>query len=122
MAAVRRALSSAPVLTPGLLTFAQLPPLSFSSDTWRSFFLESGNSIMIQLTDASPSNMEESLNHASHLLQCAAVTAYESGDRLSGADRLLAMSVLHLVDMARSVIDHSLARLETRGSCANQSV
>nr|WP_243244782.1 DUF3077 domain-containing protein [Pseudomonas sp. S25] len=66
--------------------------------------------------------MEESLNHASHLLQCAAVTAYESGDRLSGADRLLAMSVLHLVDMARSVIDHSLARLETRGSCANQSV
>jgi hypothetical protein len=67
---------------------------------------------MTELSPVLPANLEESLNHASHLLQCAAVTAYESGDRLSGTDRLLAMSVLHLVDMARNVIDQSVIGLE----------
>nr|WP_324294254.1 DUF3077 domain-containing protein [Pseudomonas syringae] len=51
------------------------------------------------------SNLEEALNHAAELLQCAAVTAYESGDRLSGTDRHLAMSVMYLVEMAKTVID-----------------
>ncbi|MCD5991733.1 MULTISPECIES: DUF6124 family protein [Pseudomonas syringae group] len=65
----------------------------------------------------SPSDLEQSLNHASHLLHCAAVTAYENGDRLTGSDRLLAMSVMHLVDMARNVIDQSLVRLEAPTAC-----
>ncbi|MCQ2997794.1 hypothetical protein NLO95_27135 [Pseudomonas syringae] len=50
-------------------------------------------------------------------MHCAAVTAYENGDRLTGSDRLLAMSVMHLVDMARSVIDQSLLRLEVGTTC-----
>lgn len=64
----------------------------------------------------SSSSLEESLNHASQLLQCAAATAYESGDRLSGSQRHLAMSVLHLVDMAKAVIDQSLSGLEARSA------
>lgn len=58
-------------------------------------------------------NLEEALNHASHLLQCAAATAYESGDRLSGSDRHLAFSVIHLIDMAQKVIAQSLTGMET---------
>jgi hypothetical protein len=58
------------------------------------------------------SDLEEALGHASNLLQCAAATAYESGDRLTGSDRHLALSVVHLIDMAKMVIDHSLIRLE----------
>ncbi|MFK7701514.1 DUF6124 family protein [Pseudomonas caspiana] len=71
---------------------------------------------MIKLSPDSP-NLEESLNHASHLLHCAAVAAYENGDRLTGSDRLLAMSAMHLVDMARSVIDQSLIGLEAPTAC-----
>jgi len=68
---------------------------------------------MNTLTPLSHSSLEEALNHAAELLQCAAVTAYESGDRLSGTDRHLAMSVMYLVEMAKTVIDQSLTGLET---------
>ena len=68
---------------------------------------------MNNFTPLSHSNLEEALNHAAELLQCAAVTAYESGDRLSGTDRHLAMSVMYLVEMAKVVVDQSLTRLET---------
>ena len=58
-------------------------------------------------------NLEEALNHVSHLLQCASATAYESSDRLSGSNRHLAFSVIHLIDMAQKVITQSLTGLET---------
>ena len=67
---------------------------------------------MINLTPIPPSTLEDALNHASELLQCAAATAYKSGDRLSGADRHLVFSVMHLVELARTVIDQSVIKLE----------
>jgi hypothetical protein len=67
---------------------------------------------MSNFTPIPHSKLEEALNHAAELLQCAAATAYESGDRLSGTDRHLAMSVMYLVDMAKTVIDQSLSGLE----------
>ncbi|WP_341522671.1 DUF3077 domain-containing protein [Pseudomonas sp. G.S.17] len=67
---------------------------------------------MTNFTLVPPPNIEDALNHASELLQCAAATAYESGDRLSGPDRHLVFSVMHLVELARTVIDQSVIKLE----------
>ncbi|ABA75399.1 MULTISPECIES: DUF6124 family protein [Pseudomonas] len=51
---------------------------------------------------------EESLVHASDLLRCAAATAFKAADSLQGVNRDLAFSVVHMVDMARAMVDHSL--------------
>nr|WP_260408800.1 hypothetical protein [Pseudomonas cichorii] len=51
---------------------------------------------------------EEALVHASDLLRCAMATAYECGDSLSGAQRDLAFSVVHLIEMARTMVERSL--------------
>ncbi|WP_347901086.1 DUF3077 domain-containing protein [Pseudomonas purpurea] len=51
---------------------------------------------------------EEALVHASDLLRCAAATAYESADNLRGASRDLAFSVVHMIDMAKAMVDRSL--------------
>lgn len=51
---------------------------------------------------------EEALVHASDLLRCAAATAYESADNLHGASRDLAFSVVHMIDMAKAMVDRSL--------------
>ncbi|MCD5980655.1 MULTISPECIES: DUF6124 family protein [Pseudomonas syringae group] len=58
-------------------------------------------------------SLEESLLHVSELLRCAAATAYESGDSLNGPKRDLAFSVVHLIGMARTELDRSLARVES---------
>lgn len=55
--------------------------------------------------------VEEALNHACELLRCAAATAYESADALKGSQRDLALSVVHMVNMARSMVDRSLDAL-----------
>jgi hypothetical protein len=60
------------------------------------------------------STLEEALTYASHVLQCASVTAYESGDRHKGEDRDLAFSSKYLIDHARAVIDESLSGLDAR--------
>jgi hypothetical protein len=52
--------------------------------------------------------MLEALNHASELLRCAAATAYESADALKGPQRDLGLSVVHMINMARSMVDRSL--------------
>lgn len=52
--------------------------------------------------------MLEALNHASELLRCAAATAYESADALKGPPRDLGLSVVHMINMARSMVDRSL--------------
>ncbi|MEN1835361.1 DUF3077 domain-containing protein [Pseudomonas lijiangensis] len=59
-------------------------------------------------------NLEDILARASELLSCAAATAYESGDRLSGSHRHLALSVVHLVEMAKAEVDRSLEGLSVR--------
>jgi hypothetical protein len=51
---------------------------------------------------------EEALIHASELLSCAAATAYESGNNLQGANRHLAFSTVHMIDMAKALVDRSL--------------
>ncbi|WP_017903707.1 DUF6124 family protein [Pseudomonas asplenii] len=56
-------------------------------------------------------NLEESLIHISDLLTCAAATAYESGDGLSGSKRALAFSTMHLVEMAKAELEQSLNNL-----------
>ncbi|WP_095092440.1 MULTISPECIES: DUF6124 family protein [Pseudomonas] len=62
----------------------------------------------------SQTSLEKSLLHVSELLRCAAATAYESGDSLNGPKRDLAFSVVHLIGMARTELDRSLAGVEAR--------
>ncbi|MCI8208369.1 hypothetical protein AUC61_02370 [Pseudomonas sp. S25] len=64
--------------------------------------------------DTSQISLEQSLLHISDLLRCAAATAYESGDSLNGPKRDLAFSVVHLIGMARTEVDRSLAGVEAR--------
>lgn len=51
---------------------------------------------------------EEALVRASDLLRCAAATAYESANNLKGAHRDLAFSTVHMIDMAKALLDRSL--------------
>ncbi|KQN42643.1 hypothetical protein ASE98_12180 [Pseudomonas sp. Leaf48] len=51
---------------------------------------------------------EEALVHASDLLRCAAATAFESASHLQGAIRDLAFSTVHMIDMAKALVDRSL--------------
>ncbi|MBX8486034.1 DUF6124 family protein [Pseudomonas cichorii] len=51
---------------------------------------------------------EEALIRASDLLRCAMATAYECGDSLSGSPRDLAFSVVHLIEMANTLLERSL--------------
>jgi hypothetical protein len=50
----------------------------------------------------------QALAHADALLHCASAVAYESADQQHGQARHLALSVVHLVDMARALVVHSL--------------
>lgn len=53
---------------------------------------------------------EEALVRASDLLRCAAATAYESANHLHGSIRDLAFSTVHMIDMAKALLDRSLDR------------
>ncbi|WP_433736072.1 DUF6124 family protein [Pseudomonas putida] len=53
---------------------------------------------------------EEALVHASDLLRCAAATAIESANHLQGSSRNLAFSTVHMIDMAKAMVDCSLER------------
>ena len=59
------------------------------------------------------SDTEETLVHASSLLRCASVSAVEASNHLDGTQRDLVLSVLHLVDMARTQVEKSLDGLTT---------
>jgi len=50
----------------------------------------------------------KALSHADALLHCASAVAYESADQQHGQARHLALTVVHLVDMARALVVHSL--------------
>lgn len=69
---------------------------------------------MLKNTPDSPINLEENLARACDLLRCAAATAYESSDQISGRKRDLAFSVMHLVEMAQALVEHSLKCVESR--------
>ncbi|KTC34854.1 hypothetical protein AO265_20520 [Pseudomonas sp. ABAC61] len=51
---------------------------------------------------------EEAMIHASDLLRCAAATAYDAADNLHGPNRDLAFSVVHMIDLAKALVDKSL--------------
>ncbi|GFM83311.1 hypothetical protein PSCICN_40030 [Pseudomonas cichorii] len=51
------------------------------------------------------SSHENALLHASSLLDCAAATAYENADNLTGSHRKVAMGVVHLIEMAQRLVD-----------------
>lgn len=53
---------------------------------------------------------EEALVHASDLLRCAAATAHESASHLQGSNRDLAFSTVHMIDMAKAMVDRSLEK------------
>jgi hypothetical protein len=53
---------------------------------------------------------EEALVRASDLMRCAAATAYESASQLQGAARDLAFSAVHMIDMAKALVDRTLER------------
>lgn len=67
------------------------------------------------LSTSDPVDLESSLVQACELLRCASATAYESGDNLTGTHRDLAFSVVHLIEMARVMVDRSLVCVEARG-------
>jgi hypothetical protein len=69
---------------------------------------------MVKATPHRPINLEANLLRASELLRCVAATAYESSDQLTGQKRDLACSVMHLVQMAQTLVDHSLESVEAR--------
>ncbi|MFL1492685.1 DUF6124 family protein [Pseudomonas antarctica] len=55
---------------------------------------------------------ESALVHASSLLYCASATAQEAGSDWTGRRQTLVISVLHLVDMARALMDRAVACVE----------
>ncbi|RBH57185.1 hypothetical protein C3F00_012475 [Pseudomonas sp. MWU13-2860] len=52
-----------------------------------------------------PQSREEALVNASSILDSAAATAYENADNLSGANRKVAMGVVHLIELAQRQVD-----------------
>lgn len=58
---------------------------------------------------------EDVLSRTADLLRCATSTAYEAADNLRGAQRDHAMSVMHLVEMAQTMVDGLLDR--KHGEC-----
>ena len=59
-------------------------------------------------------NLEQDPQRANDLLRCAAATAYETSDQLTGQKRDLACSVMHLLEMAQGLIERSLSSVEAR--------
>ena len=52
-----------------------------------------------------PQSREEALINASSILDSAAATAYENADNLTGANRKVAMGVVHLIELAQRQVD-----------------
>ncbi|MGF6589826.1 DUF6124 family protein [Pseudomonas sp. 2835] len=50
--------------------------------------------------------------HATNLLRCAAATAYESADGLQGVPRELALASMHMINMARAMLERTAANQE----------
>ncbi|VVO29078.1 DUF6124 family protein [Pseudomonas fluorescens] len=51
---------------------------------------------------------EEAMVHACGLLRCASATAHEAAEKLFGSNRDLAFSVVHMIDMAKIMVDRAL--------------
>lgn len=58
-------------------------------------------------------NSEAALAQASDLLRCLGASAIEAGNGLSGHQRHLVLSLVHLVELAQAYVDKSLDSLST---------
>jgi len=56
---------------------------------------------------------EDALINASSILDSAAATAYENADNLTGANRKVAMGVVHLIELAQRQVDSVIAQEPT---------
>jgi hypothetical protein len=99
---------------PGLLTRVKAATLVRLAAN-KPVALKPQDSRMLKITPDPPNpTLEDSLAQISGLLRCAKATAYESADTQSGSNRDLAFSVVHLIDMARVIVDRSLDQVEIR--------
>ena len=57
-------------------------------------------------------SFEDAIASISSLLRCAATTATETAERLSGTQRDMACATEHLIDMARTLADRALDCLQ----------
>ena len=58
-------------------------------------------------------NLEAALAQASDLLRCAGASASEAGNGLSGHQRHLVLSLVHLAELAQAYVDKSLDSVST---------
>lgn len=70
---------------------------------------------MIKIVPDPPHNLEQTLLRISDMLRCASAIAYEFADQLGRPKRDLALAVVYLFDMARSLVDQSLDQVEKGG-------
>ncbi|BCS47071.1 MULTISPECIES: DUF6124 family protein [Pseudomonas] len=57
-------------------------------------------------------SLEATLVHALDFLRCASATAHELGDELTGAQRDLAFASMHMLEMAKVMVERSLECVE----------
>ncbi|MCF4986500.1 DUF3077 domain-containing protein [Pseudomonas syringae] len=50
--------------------------------------------------------------HASDLLRCAATSACEFSDSMTGTQRDMTLSIMHLVEMAKVMVDRTIDNLQ----------
>lgn len=65
-------------------------------------------------TSPKAESCEPTLNHALDFLRCAAATAYELGDSLQGSKRDLAFASMHMMEMAKVMVEQTLEVVERR--------
>ncbi|KJK08385.1 hypothetical protein UB47_07920 [Pseudomonas sp. 5] len=57
-------------------------------------------------------NEAQATEHATELLRCAAATAHEAANGLQGMHRDLALTVMHMINMARTMLEHTPSALQ----------
>ncbi|KIH81659.1 DUF6124 family protein [Pseudomonas batumici] len=60
-------------------------------------------------------NREDALVNASSILDSAAATAYENADNLTGANRKVAMGIVHLIELAQRQVDSVIEEMAVPG-------
>ncbi|RXT93481.1 DUF3077 domain-containing protein [Pseudomonas syringae] len=58
-------------------------------------------------------SQEDALMHASDLLRCAATSACAFSDSMTGTQRDMTLSIMHLVEMAKVMVDRTIDNLQT---------
>ena len=58
---------------------------------------------------------EDALVNASAILDSAAATAYENADNLAGANRKVAMGIVHLIELAQRQVDSVIEEITVPG-------